>query len=135
MAHYAFIDENNVVVEVIPGRDEWEIVDGITDWEAYYTTKREGLRAIRTSYNTVAGEHITGGVPFRGNYAGKGFTYDEDLDAFIPPQPYPSWTLNESKFVWESPVPYPEVELDEDGLPVASYVWDEEAGDWVEMGA
>lgn len=125
MAHYAFIDENNIVVEVIPGRDEWEIVDGISDWEAYYTTKREGLRAIRTSYNTIAGQHATGGVPFRGNYGGVGFTYREDLDAFIPPQPFPSWSLNEEKFVWEAPVPYPE-----DG---EYYEWDEESTAWVQV--
>jgi hypothetical protein len=125
MAHYAFIDENNIVVEVIPGRDEWEVVDGITDWEAYYTTKRDGLRAVRTSYNTVGGNHATGGVPFRGNYAGIGYTYDETLDAFIPPRPYPSWTLNEETFSWVSPVPYPE-----DGN---EYIWDEEAGAWVEV--
>jgi hypothetical protein len=125
MAHYAFIDDNNIVVEVIPGRDEWEVVDGITDWEAYYTTKRDGLRAIRTSYNTVGGSHITGGVPFRGNYAGIGYTYNETLDAFIPPQPYPSWTLNEETFSWVSPVPYPTDDKD--------YEWDEEAGAWVEV--
>lgn len=125
MAHYAFIDENNIVVEVIPGRDEWEIVNGITDWEAYYTAKREGLRAIRTSYNTVAGKHLTGGVPFRGNYAGVGFTYDEDLNAFISPQPYPSWSLNEETFSWVPPVPYPE-----DG---EYYEWDEESTIWVQV--
>jgi hypothetical protein len=123
MAHYAFIDENNIVVEVIPGRDEWEVVDGITDWEAYYTTKREGLRAIRTSYNTMGGNHTTGGVPFRGNYAGIGFTYDEDLDAFIPPKPFDSWTLDESTFNWVAPTPYPE-----DG---GIYEWNEEALSWI----
>lgn len=124
MAHYAFIDENNVVVEVITGINENEVVNGITDWETYYTTKREGLRAIRTSYNTVAGQHSTGGVPFRGNYAGIGFIYDEDLDAFIPPQPYPSWTLDEEKFIWIAPVPYPEGE--------EFYKWDEETQSWIE---
>ncbi len=103
MAHYAFINENNVVMEVIPGRDEWEIVDGISDWEAYYTTKREGLRAIRTSYNTVGGNHVTGGVPFRGNYAGIGFTYDKDLDAFIAPKPSEDATLDTETFTWIVP--------------------------------
>lgn len=122
MAHYAFIDDNNIVVEVIPGRDEWEIVDGITDWEAYYTTKREGLRALRTSYNTIGGQHFTGGVPFRGNYAGIGYTYDEDLDAFIPPKPYTSWQLDTDTFQWVAPTPYP----DDDYL----YEWDEDLGDW-----
>jgi hypothetical protein len=125
IAHYAFIDENNVVVEVIPGRDEWEIVDGITDWEAYYTTKREGLRAVRTSYNTVGGTHTTGAVPFRGNYAGIGYTYDEELDAFIPPKPFESWVLNEETFNWVAPVPYPEGEIE--------YTWDESSASWVEI--
>jgi hypothetical protein len=124
MAHYAFIDDTNTVVEVIPGRNEWEIVDGITDWEAYYTTKREGLRSLRTSYNTVGNKHITGGVPYRGNYAGLGYTYDEDRDAFIPPQPYASWVLNEGTYSWEAPVPMPE-----DG---GEYSWNESAQSWVE---
>lgn len=127
MAHYAFINENNIVVEVIPGRDEWEVVDGITDWEAYYTTKREGLRAIRTSYNTVGGQHMTGGVPHRGNYAGIGYTYDEALDAFIPPKPYDSWVLSDTTYNWEAPIAYPE-----DG---AEYIWNEESGSWVEFSA
>jgi hypothetical protein len=100
MAHYAFIDKNNIVVEVIPGRNENEVVDGITDWEAYYTTKREGLRAIRTSYNTLAGNHIAGGVPFRGNYAGIGYKYDESLDAFIPPKPSNDATLDIETYSW-----------------------------------
>jgi hypothetical protein len=127
MAHYAFIDENNIVVEVIPGRDEWEIVDGITDWEAYYTTKRDGLRAVRTSYNTIGNQHVTGGVPYRGNYAGIGYTFDEELDVFIPPKPFDSWVLDENIFNWSAPTPRPE-----DG---EEYVWDEDLGAWVETGA
>ena len=123
MAHYAFINDENIVVEVITGRDEDEVVAGITDWEAYYETKREGLRCLRTSYNTRAGEHTGGGTPFRGNYAGKGYLYREDLDAFIPPQPYDSWTLSTTKFIWEAPVAYPE-----DG---GMYTWDEATTSWV----
>jgi hypothetical protein len=122
IAHYAFIDTNNVVVEVIVGRDEWEVIDGISDWEEYYTTKREGLRALRTSYNTLGGNHTTGGVPFRGNYAGVDYTYNEDLDAFIPPKPYDSWLLNEETFSWKSPIEYPE-----DG---GEYEWDEPSQSW-----
>ena len=132
MAYYAFIDENNVVVEVIPGRDEDEIVEGITDWEAYYTSKRDGLTAVRTSYNTRGGVHYTDGEPsedqtkaLRFNYAGIGFTYDEERDAFIPPKPYDSWLLDEDTCLWEAPVAYPT-----DG---AEYVWDEEAGNWSEV--
>lgn len=76
MAHYAFLDENNIVTEVIPGRDEWEIVDGITDWEQAYGEVR-GQVCKRTSYN--------GNIRY--NYAGIGYTYDPIDDAFIPPMP------------------------------------------------
>jgi hypothetical protein len=131
MAYYAFIDSNNVVVEVIPGRDEDEIVDGITDWEAYYSTKREGLRAVRTSYNTAGGVHTEGGTPFRKNYAGFGFVYDEERDAFIPPKPFDSWVLNEDTCQWDAPIPMPEVMGEDDRL--VPYVWDEDAGDWIEV--
>ena len=119
MAHYAFINSNNIVTQVIVGRHEDEIVDGITDWEAYYGEKM-GERCLRTSYNTAAGVHTGGGTPYRGNYAGIGYKYDEDLDAFIAPQPFPSWTLNE--YVWEAPVAYPE-----DG---EQYVWNENRKEW-----
>jgi hypothetical protein len=76
MAHYAFLDENNIVTEVIPGRNEWEIVDGITDWEQAYSEVR-GQVCKRTSYNNN----------IRYNYAGIGYTYDPIDDAFIPPMP------------------------------------------------
>lgn len=112
MAHYAFLDENNVVTEVIPGRNEDEIVQGISDWEAYYGELR-GQRCVRTSYN--------GNI--RKNYAGVGYTYDEGRDAFIPPKPFDSWILNEETCRWEAPVPYPT-----DGV---MYQWDEAATDWV----
>lgn len=125
MAHYAFIDDTGLVVEVIPGRDEDEIVDGISDWEAYYETKRDGLICRRTSYNTMGGQHLNGGTPFRFNYAGIGYTYDEGRDAFIPPKPFDSWVLDETTCLWQAPIPYPE-----DGLV---YSWDETAGDWVEV--
>lgn len=111
MAHYAFLDENNIVTEVITGRNEWEIIDGISDWEAYYELTR-GQRCVRTSYN--------GNI--RKNYAGIGFSYDEGRDAFIPPKPFPSWILNEESCLWEAPISYPE-----DGL---MYEWNEELGDW-----
>jgi hypothetical protein len=75
MAHYAFLDENNIVTEVIPGRDEWEEVDGITDWEQAYSEVR-GQVCKRTSYN--------GNIRY--NYAGVGYTYDAEADAFIPPR-------------------------------------------------
>jgi hypothetical protein len=91
MAHYAFLDENNVVTEVIVGRNEDEVVDGISDWEAYYGEFR-GQVCKRTSYNGN----------YRKNYAGIGFTYDESRDAFIAPMPEEgNWILNETTCAWE----------------------------------
>ena len=124
MAHYAFLNGNNLVTDVITGRDEDDLPEGVTSWEDYYGAVR-GQKCVRTSYNTSSGEHVSGGEPFRGNYAGRGFTYDEDLDAFIPPKPFPSWVLNEDTFSWEAPIPYPS-----DGK---QYKWDESAGVWVEV--
>ena len=100
MAHYAFLDDNNIVTEVITGRDEDDLAPGVTSWEDYYGAFR-GQRCLRTSYNTYAGVHAYGGTPFRGNYAGIGFTYNEALDAFIPPKPDGEWVLNEETFSWE----------------------------------
>jgi len=122
MAHYAFLDENNIVTEVIVGRDEDEVVDGISDWEAYYGEFR-GQTCKRTSYNTQAGQHSDDGTPFRKNYAGIGHTFDADRDAFIPPKPFDSWLLNEDTCVWDAPVAYPD-----DGL---DYDWDEDTTSWV----
>jgi hypothetical protein len=100
MAHYAFIDDDNIVTDVIVGRDEDDLADGVTSWEDYYGAFR-GQRCFRASYNTVAGAHANGGEPFRGNFAGIGFTYDETLDAFIPPKPnWDNWVLDESTFSW-----------------------------------
>lgn len=102
MAHYAFLDSNNVVTEVIPGKNEGE--DGI-DWEQWYGDFR-GQVCKRTSYNTIGNTHSNGGTPYRGNYAGIGYTYRSDIDAFVPPQPYASWTLD-SNVVWQPPVAMP----------------------------
>lgn len=99
MAHYALLNDDNMVVEVMTGRDEDEVVNGIDDWEAYYSKVRN-IRVLRTSYNTQAGQHLTGGAPLRGNYAGIGFTYDETLDAFLPPKPAGDWFLDEATFSW-----------------------------------
>ena len=84
MAHYAFLDADNVVVEVIVGRDEWE--DGV-NWEAHYAEVR-GLPCKRTSYNTREGVHLNGGVPYRGTYAGIGYRYDPAGDVFVHPEPH-----------------------------------------------
>jgi hypothetical protein len=122
MAHYAYIDENNIVTQVIVGPDEGTEPEGIESWEDYFSAKGKG-QALRTSYNTLGGEHLAEGTPFRMNYAGIGFTYDADRDAFIPPKPFPSWVLDDDTCLWEAPVPYPT-----DG---EAYIWDEDAGDWV----
>jgi len=92
MAHYAFLDENNIVTEVIVGRHEYEVVDGISDWEAHYAEFR-GQVCKRTSYNGN----------YRKNYAGIGYTYDAARDAFIPPKTncHPEQALNEDTCVWE----------------------------------
>jgi hypothetical protein len=97
MAHYAFLDNENIVTEVITGKDEGE--NGI-DWEQYYGDYR-GQVCKRTSYNTQGGVHFLGGEPFRKNYAGKGMTYDYERDAFIPPKPDGDWILNEETCLWE----------------------------------
>lgn len=124
IAHYAFIDDNNIVTQVIVGRDEDEVVDGISDWEAYYG-EQLGQRCLRTSYNTIAGQHTGGGTPYRGNYAGIGYEYREDLDAFIPPKPFASWILNEETYSWTAPIPMPEDEN--------PYDWNEETQSWDEL--
>ena len=125
MAHYAFLNENNIVTEVIVGNDETT-----ADWETYYHEFR-GQACKQTSYNTYGSIHYTDGEPsedqskaLRYNYAGIGFTYDADRDAFIPPQPYPSWVLDEDTCQWVAPIAYPA-----EGV----HVWDEQAGDWVEV--
>jgi hypothetical protein len=119
MAHYAFLDTNNIVTEIIVGKDEGE--DGI-DWELHYGTFR-GQTCKRTSYNTHGGVHSSGGTPYRKNYASIGSTYDATRDAFIAPQPYASWVLNDETCLWEAPVPMPD-----DGQ---IYQWDEEQGQWI----
>jgi hypothetical protein len=108
MAHYAFI-KDNIVTEVITGKDETETApDGFADWEAYYLTKRPNQdECKRTSYNTRQNTHLLDGTPFRGNYAAKGFTYDEVSNVFIAPQPYESWILNDN-YYWEAPIPLPD---------------------------
>ena len=108
MAHYAFLNDQNIVTEVIVGADE---SDTSQNWEQFYGDFR-GQTCKRTSYNNS----------IRKNFAGVGFTYDATRDAFIPPKPYASWTLNEDTCLWDCPVVYPD-----DG---AVYVWNEELGNW-----
>ena len=115
MAHYAFINDNNIVTEVIVGRNETEVVDGITDWEAHYATYRPGQRCVRTSYNNN----------IRARYAGIGYSYDPERDVFIAPKPFPSWILNETTTEWGAPIPMPV----EEGK---FFIWDENIVAWIE---
>lgn len=117
MSHFAKLDQNNIVIAVVRGRQE-------DDGQEAELSSRTGDRYVQTSYNTKAGKHLLGGTPFRKNYAGIGFTYDEARDAFVPPQPWPSWTLNETTCLWEPPLPHPT----DDKL----YEWDENNQQWVE---
>jgi hypothetical protein len=118
MAHYAFLDQNNIVTEVIVGKNEGE--ENI-NWEQHYGNFR-GQVCKRTSYNTQGGIHKSGGTPFRKNYAGIGFQYDQTRDAFIAPKPFNSWVLNETTCQWEAPVARPQ-----DGN---IYIWNEETQSW-----
>ena len=129
MAHYAFLDGDNKVTEVIVGKHEGE--EGI-DWEQHYGAFRN-QPCKRTSYNTVGGVHYdANGQPsadqsraFRKNYAGIGYTYDKNRDAFVPPKPYDSWLLNETTCLWDPPVAYPT-----DGK---RYFWNEQTQQWEEI--
>jgi hypothetical protein len=119
MAHYAFLDENNVVTEVIVGRNEWEVVDGVSDWEEWYGNFR-GQKCVRTSYNNN----------IRKQYAGIGFTYDPVADVFIQPKPFPSWVLNENND-WDPPVPCPDDMATEPLETGILYDWNEDELRWV----
>lgn len=114
MAHYAKVVDGIVTKVIVAEADFFNtfVDDSPGEW-------------IQTSYNTFGGEHRLGGTPLRKNYAGIGYTYDKDKDAFIPPQPYPSWTLNETTCLWEAPVAYPD-----DGK---QYIWNESITNWTEV--
>jgi hypothetical protein len=112
MAHYAFLDEDNIVTEVIVGIDETELIEGL-DSESWYAQFR-GQICKRTSYNNR----------IRKQYAGVGYRYDADLDVFIAPQPFASWTLD-NNFDWQPP----------STQPVGRYYWDELTLSWIEFEA
>ena len=127
MAHFALLDENNIVTFVTVGRDE-------DNGKEVELSARTGQVYRQTSYNTRGGVYYTPGTnepdpdqskAFRKNYAGLGYTYDDVIDGFIPPKPYPSWLLNTNTGLWEPPVPYPT-----DGK---LYTWDEATESWVEV--
>jgi hypothetical protein len=125
MAHYAFLDEKNIVVDVIVGKEE-----GNFDWEQQYATMM-GMACKRTSYNTHGGIYYNPetGEPdpdqsksFRKNFAGIGYTYSFELDGFITIKPYENWVLNTQTCMWEAPIPYPN-----DGKV---YIWNPITNTW-----
>ncbi len=125
MAHFVEIDSKKQVIKVLVLEDkDTQDVNGdeVESIGAKYLEDTFGGTWLRTSYNTIAGEHVKGGTPFRINYAGIGFIYDEAKDAFIPPQPFSSWTLNKNTCQWESPIEYPN-----DGK---DYTWNEDTKSW-----
>ena len=115
MAHYAKVLEGKVINVMVAEED---FFDTFVDLSAG--------KWLQTSYNTHGGKHTLGGTPLRKNYASVGFTYDEELDAFIPPQDFPSWTFNEETCRWDSPVPYPDDKS-------KFYDWDEDTLSWLEV--
>ena len=124
MSHFAKVDENNIVIQVIVAEQEY--IDTLPD--------SEKEKYIQTSYNTHGGKHYKpnslireedDGTPLRKNYAGIGFTYDSERDAFIEPKPYSSWKLNEETCLWKAPIPEPD--------PKGDHVWNEITKSWDEL--
>jgi hypothetical protein len=127
MAHYALLDENNIVIQVITGKNENEKRDGVTvDWEEWYKDFHDVADCKRTSYNTRANVHSEGGTAFRGNYAGQGMIYDPTNDVFLEEKPFPSWVLNEDTWTYEAPIGM----QPDDGK---EYDWNETSGAWEEF--
>jgi hypothetical protein len=116
MGHYAKVNENNIVTNVVSANQEW--IDSYVD--------NSPGRWIQTSINTQGGVHKLGGTALRKNYAGKGYSYDDERDAFIPPKLYSSWVLNEDTCLWEPPIPMPS-----DATDTKVYLWNEETVNWV----
>jgi len=114
MSHFAKV-ENGIVVQVIVAEEDFIATGALGDPANW----------IQTSYNTHGGQHVTGGTQLRMNYAGVGYAYDEQRDAFIPPQPFASWLLNEDTCLWDAPVAMPTDDK--------QYTWDEESVSWKEV--
>jgi len=121
MAHFAKLDENNIVIRVHRVGDDIATSEqaGIDYLQKLHKTD---ATFKQTSYNTKCGVHALGGTPLRKNYAGIGYTYDETRDAFISPKPFDSWTLNETTCDWDAPTPYP--------TDNNVYYWDEPSLSW-----
>jgi hypothetical protein len=128
MAHYALLDENNVVTQIITGKNEDEQRDGVdVNWEDWYKDYHGATDCKRTSFNTDANTHRLDGTPFRGNYAAEGYTYDVANDIFIGPKPHVDWVLDTDTSSWVAPVAMPD-----DG---EEYDWDETTSSWVDYPA
>lgn len=119
MSHFAEVKDGVVTQVIVAEQDFIDTLDNLSEW-------------VQTSYNTRGGKHYApdsdeedSGTPLRKNYAGVGYTYDSDKDAFYSPKPYPSWSLNDTTCLWEAPVAYP----DDD----KRYEWDEENTTWKEV--
>jgi len=125
MAHFAEINSLLKVTRVLVLDNidtQNKLSEEVEEIGAKYLQNAFGGTWVQTSYNTANGLHKLGGVPLRKNYAGIGFSYDVERDAFITPSPFPSWTLDEATCSWESPVPRPD----------GNYVWSEETQTWAE---
>lgn len=119
MAHFAQLDKNNKVIQVVVTSNA-KTNEGL-DW----LLERFDGTWVQTSYNTRAGQHSLGGTPLRKNFAAIGYSYDPDRDAFIPPKPFQHWILNEDTCQWEAPIPSPT-----DGK---IYEWDDATASWLEV--
>lgn len=137
MAHFAELDDDNTVLDIMKINDEYE------DMGQHYINNMCFIpgRWIKTSYNTLYGVHKHGGVTFRGSYATIGGSYDEVRDVFVNKKPHPSWVLNETTYAWEAPVPLPDLillpaERIYTGIPgrvllkQSDYVWNEDILNW-----
>ena len=129
MAHYAFLNNNNIVTDVITGVDESDtstLPSEFSSWEEFYETKR-GQTCKRTSYNTLGNQHNLDGTPFRGNFAAIGYTWDEVNEIFWPKQPHPSFTKDIATATWKAPIEKPSItSYTVDGVTKSySIYWDE----------
>jgi len=120
MAHWAEVDENNIVFRVLVGDNN----DPNGDEGYQWLVDNLGGTWLKTSYNTIQGKHILDGIPFRGNYAVIGGKYVSDLDVFMPVADYPSWVIDTTNYTWVPPVPKPDSGL---------WIWDEETISWKEL--
>ncbi len=146
MAHFAYINSENIVTDVIVGVDEDQtdtLPSEFTSWEDFYGSQRTDLTCKRTSYNThngiycttdadgdiIAGADGEQGKAFRGNFATIGGTYDPELDVFLPPKTFASWVYDSENISWKAPVDKPS------DYEVVPYLWDEENVQWTEVTA